>query len=208
MDLLAASPATVSRCGMIYLEPSSIGHGILLNSWHSHNTWIPVEIKKALNENFALIDEIYYLVKSLKTICFTSSFSLIQSFLKILDVELHKIQSFINNFPEEFGTIEEKYKVSLVNGIFIFAVMWSFGVSVDTASKKTFDLGFKRIIVGDVTQGKKKKNLSFPEKMTFFDYLFKINEEKLSYEWVKWTDLIEDNYPKDTKIHEIIVRTS
>lgn len=37
-DLMEASPATVSRCGMVYLEPEEIGWKSLITPWLSDLT--------------------------------------------------------------------------------------------------------------------------------------------------------------------------
>lgn len=91
--------------------------------------------------------------------------------------------------------------MTMLTGMFIYAVVWSFGLSVDTPSRKLFDQTFKKLLIGDITSTKKKKNVSFPEKQTLFDYLFRLHEDKLSYEWLRWNDMLDENYPKTIQIH-------
>jgi dynein heavy chain len=57
MDLLAASPATVSRCGMIYMEPASLGSLVLFDSWIAR---VRINLNEAVVEDIIKLFELTY----------------------------------------------------------------------------------------------------------------------------------------------------
>jgi dynein heavy chain len=69
-DLAVASPATVSRCGMVYMEPASLTLAPLVKSWINS---IPPKVKESkvisyrLQElyDLILVDACYYVRKNL-----------------------------------------------------------------------------------------------------------------------------------------------
>lgn len=109
-----------------------------------------------------MIDELYHYFKSFKTVCYASIFTLISSFLRLLDSLLILLKDFKDNKQEEYLAFEDKFKSMLISGMVIYSLVWSFGLSVDTSSRKMFDQAFKKVIMGDITANKKKKNVSFP----------------------------------------------
>ena len=86
-DLAVASPATVSRCGMVYLEPSILGLTPFVRCWLKKLPEAIAPHKEKLEILFHKFMEpsIKFVRKSLKEIVPTNNGNLTFSMLKILD---------------------------------------------------------------------------------------------------------------------------
>ncbi|TMW55097.1 hypothetical protein Poli38472_013859 [Pythium oligandrum] len=154
MDLLVASPATVSRCGMIYMEPEQLGWMPMLDSWldsliaagevdsdavaanpneEASPCIGPFEInleqRQLLTFLFSWLVEpcIAFVRKELVELSPTVDTNLVQSLIHILEAQLVKL-------PKEAGG---KKKPS-IESAFFFALIWSVGESVNTEGRVRF----------------------------------------------------------------------
>jgi dynein heavy chain len=51
-DLISASPATISRCGVIYFKPESLGYETFFESWKIKNSEFGKYALKVINSFF------------------------------------------------------------------------------------------------------------------------------------------------------------
>uniref|UniRef100_A0A8C5KDU7 Dynein axonemal heavy chain 1 n=1 Tax=Jaculus jaculus TaxID=51337 RepID=A0A8C5KDU7_JACJA len=193
-DLAVASPATVSRCGMVYLEPSILGLMPFVECWLKK---IPAFMKpheEQLRTLFArfLESSLDFVRASVKEVIASTNSNLTMSFLKLLDCffkpflprEGHKKAS-----PEKLSRIPE-----LIEPWFIFSLVWSVGATGDSNSRTTFSHWLRMKIMLE------KLTLPFPEEGLVFDYRLDDagisnteddddeEEEGKQVAWVKWMD--------------------
>ena len=90
-DLAFASPATVSRCGMIYMEPGALGLQPLMKSWISSQVaLLPASLGSGFKSKLESLCDTYielsleFLRKSIKEAVPTTNGSLLSSLFKIL----------------------------------------------------------------------------------------------------------------------------
>ncbi|XP_041362756.1 dynein heavy chain 3, axonemal-like isoform X2 [Gigantopelta aegis] len=221
-DLEQASPATVSRCGMIYLEPHQLGWRPFKDSYMQHElpTQLSAEDRELVEDLFEwLVDPcLRFVNKECKTFISTSDMHLIQCLMKMYTCLMDEIKETLAIVLEEGqdppANMLTNQQITLwLQGLFLFCVIWTIGGTITSDSRKKFDNFFRTLISGTDQNHLKPKSIkitksnSIPERDTVFDFCF---EKKASGHWVTWMDTIDKSLmtiSPQAKVSELIIPT-
>ncbi|XP_056593901.1 dynein axonemal heavy chain 3 isoform X3 [Triplophysa dalaica] len=213
-DLEQASPATVSRCGMIYMEPHQLGWTPLRDSYMDT---LPENLS---DEHRTLILDLFnWLVQPCLDFIYhecgflvqTSPIHLTYSLMRLYTCLLDEIVQSGQDGAEPMSS----QQVTLwLQALFLFSVVWSLGGTVNGHSRKKFDAFYRNLIMGAIPSHprpqsvKLTKNNVFPERGTVYDYYF---HKQGSGQWNSWTESIstEDRViPAAAKVSDLIIPTA
>ncbi|NXG19392.1 DYH7 protein, partial [Grallaria varia] len=218
MDLSQASPATVSRCGMIYLEPSQLGWRPLVTSWLSK---LPEPLNSKDHQD--LLEGLFdWLIppavkvrqKQCKELVPTSNTNVVVSLTRLFEMLIcptvqedptnKSIRAWIMFFRQLLIFLP-------LQGCFAFATVWSIGGTCDGDSRIIFNNFLRDTLSGKSATGPVPKSVGkwecpFEEKGLVYDYVYEL---KGKGGWVHWNTFIEQiSYSdKNMKIQDIIVPT-
>ncbi|XP_071052666.1 dynein axonemal heavy chain 7 [Onthophagus taurus] len=219
MDLEVASPATVSRCGMIYMEPATLGWEPLLISWTNtlpqkiddfHKTML-----KGLFKRFC--DPLIWLLRrgGVKEIAPTSNSNLLRSAMNLFDCFLDDFND--DQYMEQTSDLDVRAQLE---GVFFFSCIWSLGATLDVDSRPKFDIMFRGLlerefpekavqalgIIFEIPKAEKPYISTLPPAESVFDYRY---TKEGKGKWTLWSDelALAPPIPKDLPFNQIIVST-
>ena len=144
-DLAVASPATVSRCGMVYVAADTVGWKSYVQSWMKRTfpdeSVLPNELQ----------DQLVYLFDQSIERGTAKIRSGLNEPIKTVDLQLvTSICNFLEVFlNEKYCTGEKTYKKKLLQYIFTFSYTWGLSGSVDESSKeKVYFYAFTHTVDG------------------------------------------------------------
>ena len=227
MDLAVASPATVSRCGMVYMEPNELGWQPLLSSWLEA---LPESVSKDLRGTMKrLFDSLapvclQFLRREVKESTPTQDANLVTSAMQLLQVLMAPLL-LEGTGDEGDGTPSEKASEGTIASLLYFSIVWSIGgTSSDHAGRSGFDKLIRAAVAGELCRRDGFTSASgnsytmdpgnmietslagqmMPDSASVYDWYFDTSE----LEWKLWTSKIDgEPLPADAQFREIIVPT-
>lgn len=217
-DLSVASPATVSRCGMVFMEPSQLGWRPVYDSWL--NT-VKADKKFAkLEEKY--INEITDLVEWLVPPCL--EFVRKNCSATIPTQAIHQVVSLTRMLGSMLAAMCKKDPLPKgdflqhLESCMLFSLVWSLGCGTNTAGRVGFSNFLLELTTG-LTEGKKKIDERYKErkaKLPFpiaikagepaakqvFDFLYQPD----TGQWTSWMETRPAfQIPEGSMFHEMIV---
>ncbi|KAA0164767.1 hypothetical protein FNF31_02304 [Cafeteria roenbergensis] len=147
-DLKEASPATVSRVGMVFMEPKRMGWRPTVQSWLATLTEEPLA---GLREHIAALFEwavpplLHFIQNGPKQLTPVTNIELVASMVNMLDALLDA--PFKSKLPDSVPAAKDHSKV--VEALFIMSATWCIGSVTDSKGRKQFDVFFRALLGGE-----------------------------------------------------------
>ena len=194
MDLKVASPATVSRCGMVYLPAEQLGWLPYFESWllriFPDESIINEEEKALIKDTFmATIDLGIEKIRSqLNELIITDYLQLAKSVFNFFEVYLIPVAGFT--------ALDAKTRKKDIDCIMAFSFAWGLGASLDERSKDFFDTFIRDNF----------KSAQIPSGFTSFDYYYDLKKSK---QWLPWDNQVKKfEYVQGMSFFDMMVPTA
>jgi dynein heavy chain len=201
-DLQYASPATVSRCGMVWVDPQDLGYDPYLFTWcNSRTNQEEADILRDLFKKYCkpLLEYILEGVldgeqgERLKTVIPVPNISMITQLCNMLE-----------------STLTEERNISdpaVLESVFIFCLTWSLGGALIEESHEPFDKVVKKLaelpIIDNPNASAGAGQIPAGVGL-LYEYFFDADELK----WVPWSAKVDEYVPApDGKFSSIVVPT-
>ncbi|XP_059098400.1 dynein axonemal heavy chain 7-like [Tigriopus californicus] len=201
-DVESASPATISRCGVLYMDPKCLDWNLIVRAWiRKFPKFIPESIRTKLSSMFQrFCTPLLKLVSRFSTLK-TAPHHLITSLINLIDCFLDKMIK-----GSELKGMSEHEQTPLFEGLFFFSCIWSIGGVCDTEAKAKFDVLFRELLRGVFSESSQKlfdigpetsaptKPYAFPlpSKGSVFDYKLTIGTKP---DWSLWEEDVDTSLP-------------
>lgn len=211
-DLAVASPATVSRCGMVYLEPSILGLTPFTECWLRQIPKALKPYKEMLSSLFDrfLQDSITFVRTSVKEVIASLDSNLTCSLLKMMDCFFTPFNIKEGERPPPQAKLD--HLKELIEPWFFFCLVWSVGATGDAASCQRFSAWLRS------KMAEERINLCFPKEGSVYDYRLEDDirnqdgddeDEGGKVQWVSWMKYAESVViTPETNFSDIIVPTA
>jgi dynein heavy chain len=195
-DLAVASPATVSRIGVVYMTPSDLGWMPYVQSWLPRD--LPAACPSFARDRIALLFEhvfsrgLAHQRRHGKEPVETVDIQLVISLCKLIQSLLRVENGIQFNSPSQDGLI------AIVDKIFFFSFVWTVGGSCDHSYWEQFSDN-ARMLVEELCP-----LLALPSAGSVFDYYVDIKEGKFK----EWSETVSPFvYDKTTPYFSMVVPT-
>lgn len=199
-DLSVASPATVSRCGMVYMEPTALGLDVQVSSWLDRLHAVFSESKPMLRHLFDTYVEsaIFFVRRQCAEPVPTVDNNLVKSCIQLMDAFLDEYIPIEGSKTNEDRAKNWAKTKPHIEALFLQSLIWSVGASTDAEGRMKFS-NYLRKTMREVGCAEPP-----PKDNLVYDFCY----NKVECCWVPWMDTAPPfKYDSRLGFAELIVPT-